>query len=136
MGYRFTGFFARPALAAPTSLQARAVWREITTPFVGVGVRVTGLANDEPAPDEAQRLLAEVGLSNATDWLYLHYCTWAGQIESVYGMGMIAGQLFGPIRDDSRNGTLQAFLQFMASFGITPADALNFTPFVRGFWGE
>ncbi|MBM3978831.1 MAG: hypothetical protein FJ304_00835 [Planctomycetes bacterium] len=136
MSYRFTGFFARPDLAAPTLVLPYAVWREITAPFVGVGLRVTGLANDESAPDEAQRLLADVGLSDAADWLYLHYSTWAGQIECVYGLGVVAGQSFGPVRDDSRNGTRQAFLQLMANFGIAPADALAFPPFVRGFWGE
>jgi hypothetical protein len=61
--YRFTGFFARPPVGRPAVLRSGAVWREVTAPFVGVGVHLPNLADDEPGPDEAQRLMAEVGLA-------------------------------------------------------------------------
>ena len=138
MAYRFTGFFARPSVECPTTLPAGAVWRETPVPFIGVGVRVRvfGLADDEPKPDEARRLLAEVGLSDATDWLYLNYVTWAGRIDSVYGLGASGGREFGPISESDVDKTRAAYLELMDAFGVAAADALNFPPFVRGFWGE
>jgi hypothetical protein len=134
--YRFNGFFARPPVSRPTGLPAGAVWRDITAPFVGVGVRirVTGLGDGEPGPVEARQLLAAVGLAGASDWLYLSYVTWAGPIDHVYGLGVSAGREFGPVSegDEAR----AAYLALMAEFGVSEADALNFPPFVRGFWGE
>jgi hypothetical protein len=136
MAYWFTGFFARPVLERPAGLPGNAVWREITSPFVGVGVRLTGLDDDRPGPDEARRLLAEVGLGGAADWLYLGYVTWAGRVESVYGLGSSGGREFGPVRETDADKARGAYLWLMGEFGMAPADALNFPPFVRGFWGE
>jgi hypothetical protein len=57
---------------------------------------VSGLATDnESKPDEARRLLAQVGPGSATDWLYLSYVTWAGRIDSVYGVGAEFGSVSG-----------------------------------------
>jgi hypothetical protein len=134
--YRFTGFLARPVIERLAALPAGAVWREITALFAGVGVRLSGPANDEPGPDEAQRLLGEVGLGGASDWLFLNYVTWAGPIESVYGLGASGGRAFGPVRESADDNARAAYLELMSMFGVAPADALNFSPFVRGFWGE
>jgi hypothetical protein len=138
MAYRFAGFFARPMIERPAALPGTVVWREITVPFVGVGVRlpVTGFGDDEPVPAEAGRLLAEVGLNRATDWVYLNYVTWAGRIDSVYGLGSSGGREFGPVSESDGDKTRTAYLALMDSFGVSQADALNFPPFVRGFWGE
>jgi hypothetical protein len=134
--YRFTGFFARPAIERPATLPARAVWRELAAPFVGVGVSLSGLADDEPGPDEARRLLAEVGFGGVADWLFINYVTWAGRIESVYGLGSSGGRAFGPVGGTADDKVREAYLELMGAFGVVPADALNFPPFVRGFWGE
>jgi hypothetical protein len=136
MAYRFTGFFARPTIERPAVLPDTAVWREITVPFAGVGIRLPSLANDEPGPDEARRLLAEVGLGGAADWVYLSYVTWAGPIDSVYGLGVSGGRAFGPVGESEGDKARAAYLELMGAFGVAPADALHFPPFVRGFWGE
>ena len=136
LAYRFTGFFTRPPTEPPAMLPGGAVWREITTPFAGVGVRLSVLADDRPGAAEAIRLLAEVGLGDATDWIYARYVTWAGRIESVYGLGVSGGKAFGPIHATDEGEARDAYLTLMGGFGVTPADALSFPPFVRGFWGE
>jgi hypothetical protein len=134
--YRFTGFFARPRIERPAVLPDGAVWREVASPFVGVGVRLPKLANDKPGPDESRLLLSEVGLAGAVDWLYLRYITWAGPIESVYGLGVSGGKELGPVKDLDRVTARSTYLELMGAFGVAPADALDFPPFVRGFWGE
>ena len=134
--YRFTGFFARPVIERPATLPAGAVWREVTAPFAGVGVRLPGLAGKEPEPDEVRRLLSEVGLGAAADWLFIDYVTWAGPIDSVYGLGSSGGRAFGPVGESARDTTRAAYLELMGALGVAEADAINFPPFVRGFWGE
>ena len=134
--YRFTGFFARHATERPVTLPAGAVWREVAAPFTGVGVSLAGLADDEPGPDEARRLLAEVGLAGAADWLFINYVTWAGPIDSVYGLGVSGGRAFGPVAESDGDKTRAAYLELMGEFGVAQADALNFPPFVRGYWAE
>jgi hypothetical protein len=122
----------------PATLPAGAVWRDITVPFVGVGVRlgVTGLGDDEPGPAEARQLLAAVGLGGASDWLYLSYVTWGGLIDHVYGLGVTGGREFGLVSESDRDKVLEAYLSLMSEFGVPAADALNFPPFVRRFWDE
>jgi hypothetical protein len=134
--YRFTVFFARPAIERPAALPAGAVWREVTAPFAGVGVRLPGLANDEPGSDEPRRRLAEVGLGGASDWVVLNYVTWAGPIDSVYGIGATGGRDFGPVSESDRGKARAAYLELIGAFGVVPTDALNLPPFVRGFRGE
>jgi hypothetical protein len=136
MGYRFTGFLARPSVKRPATLPSGAVWREIAAPFAGVGVALPALAGREPGPDEVQRLLAEVGLSGAADWLFIDYYTWAGPIDCVYGLGSAGGGGFGPVGESARDKVRASYLGLMGAFGVAEADALNFPPFVRGFWGE
>lgn len=136
MAYRFAGFFARPLLERPTVLPDTAVWREITTPFIGVGVRLLGLADAKPGRDEARKLLADVGLGGADDWLYLSYVTWAGRIDNVYGLGASDGREFGPVSESDGDTVRTAYLGLMGEFGVAPADALNFPPFARNFWNE
>ena len=134
--YRFTGFFARPVIEQPTTLPASAVWREIAAPFAGVGVSLPQLAGEEPRPDEVRRLLAEIGLDAAADWLFIDYVTWAGPIAKVYGLGLSGGREVGPIAESDDDRTRAAYLELMGVFGVAEANALNFPPFVRGFWGE
>lgn len=134
--YRFTGFFARFAIERPAALPAGAVWRDVASPFAGVGVSLPGLTGKEPGPDEARRLLAEAGLGGAADWLFIDNVTWAGPIDSVYGLGASGGRAFGPVAESNGDKTRAAYLELMGAFGVAEADALNFPPFVRGFWGE
>lgn len=134
--YHFTGFFARLALVCPARLPTGAVWREVTAPFAGVGVRHPNLTHDEPGSGEAARLLAEVGLDGETDWLFINYVTWAGRIEDVYGVGSRGGRAFGPIRASDDHEAGDAYLELMGAFGVPAADALQFLPFERGYWGE
>jgi hypothetical protein len=134
--YWFTGFLARPVIECPSSLPVGAVWREIVVPFHGVGVRFSARTNDKPAPAEVQRLLAEVGLGSAAAWVYLSYVTWAGHLESVYGLGASGSREFGPAGAWDESEARAAYLELMGEFGVVQADALNFPPFARGFWGE
>ena len=134
--YRFTGFFARPDVERPDTLPAGAVWCEVAAPFVGVGVSLPELTNDKPGPDEARRLLAAVGLGEAAHWLFINYVTWAGPIDNVYGLGSSGGRAFGPVAECDNDKTRAAYLELMGAFGVAPADAANFPPFRRGFWGE
>lgn len=134
--YRFTGIFARPVMVRPATLPAGAVWREVAAPFAGVGVSLPGLADEKPAPDEARQLLNEVGLGGAADWLFINYVTWAGSIEAVYGLGLSGGRAIGPVGETADDKVRATYLKLMRAFGVGPADALNFPPFVRGFWSE
>ena len=134
--YQFTGFFARPAVERPATLPVGAVWREIVAPFAGVGVSLSQLAHEEPPLEEAQRLLAEAGLGGAANWLFIRYITWGGPIDRVYGLGSCGGRAFGPFGDDTREEVRATYLRVMGAFGVAPDDALDFPPFVRGFWGE
>ncbi len=136
MGYRFTGFFAQPRVDQPAKLPTGVVWREISAPFTGVGISLPERTGKRPGPDEVQRLLAEVGLGDTINWLFIDYATWAGPIDCVYGLGSSAGRAFGPVDESARDAVEPAYLELMRAFGLTPADALNFPPFVRGFWGE
>ena len=136
MGYRFAGFFAKPTIDRPESLSEGAVWRSISAPFEGVGVRLPALIGKSPDPAEVDRLLQEVGLRTAHDWLYIDYCTWAGRIDCVYGLGVAAGRAFGPLKESDVNKAKASYLTLMSEFGVQPADALGFPPFARGFWGE
>lgn len=136
MAFWFTGFFARPRIDPPTVLPAGAVWREIAVPFVGVGVRLLAQFDNKLNPTEVNRLRVEVGLNEAVDWLFISYVTWGGRIDGVYGLGATGGRAFGPIRESDQEPAEAAYLVLMGEFGVTPADALNFPPFARGFFGE
>ena len=81
-------------------------------------------------------MLAEVGLAGAADWLFINYVTWAGPIDSVYGLGVSGGRAFGPVAESDGDKTRAAYLELMGEFGVAQADALNFPPFVRGYWAE
>jgi hypothetical protein len=134
--YRFAGFFAKPSIGRPTSLPEGAVWRSIAVPFLGVGVRLPDLLGQSPDPAEVEYLLRQVGLNTATDWLYLIFDCWAGRIDSVYGLGARGGHAFGPTKESDLRQVRSAYLELMGEFGVRPADALAFPPFVRGFWGD
>ncbi|MBY0231858.1 MAG: hypothetical protein K2W96_21460 [Gemmataceae bacterium] len=131
MAYRFTGFFARPALALPSALPAGAVWRPINEPFSGIGVQLPVAPTTE---EDVIRLLQAVGLGAVEDWIFLDYVCWGGQIDFVHGFGVRGGRAFGPIR--SADDAQRVYLHLMRSFGIDDSDAMAFTPFRRGFWGE
>jgi hypothetical protein len=117
-------------------LSTGVVWREIAGPFVGIGVSLRRLADEQPGLDTVQHLLAEVGLGGAVDWLFIDYVTWGGPIECVYGLGSFGGRAFGPVGESDRDTAQSAYLELMGEFGVAEADALNFPPFIRGFWGE
>lgn len=139
MAYRFAGFFAKPLIDCPADLPNDAVWRTISTPFVGVGVRLPSLLGESPDPRQVGRLRCQVGLHTAREWLYLTYDCWAGRIDYVFGLGVSASRAFGPIRairESDAEKAREAYLDLMGEFGVGPADALVFPPFERGFWDE
>ena len=78
MGYQFAGFFASPSLPRPAVLPERAVWREVISPFVGVGVRLRDLLGKTPTRVEVEALARQLGLAAADRWLYLTYDCWGG----------------------------------------------------------
>src|SRR5689334_22862450 len=104
MAYRFTGFLAKPPVSRPSELPQTAVWRDIEVPFTGVGVRLGGLTDETPTADEVEALAAQLGISLATDWIFLNYVCWGGQIDFVYGLGVSGGQRFGPVDESARSG--------------------------------
>jgi hypothetical protein len=137
MAYEFAGFFARPPLPQPTVLPPTAVWREIVSPFIGIGVRLPWLLGQEPTEAEVDGLAAQLGLGRADRWIYLTYDCWGGMLVGVYGMGTSLGQRFGPsgLTEGPQTGEA-TFLNLMSEFGVSPEGANNFAPFRRGFWDE
>jgi hypothetical protein len=136
--YEFTGFFARPGISRPMALPPGAVWREITSPFVGVGVRLPD-SNDEPellAPPDVEALARQLGLEAADCWVYLTYVCWGGDIDFVYGLGSHRGRRFGPVKEDEHGAVEAAYTGLMEQFGVPAEVALQFEPFRRGYWGE
>jgi hypothetical protein len=138
VAYEFVGFLARPTVTRPESLPDGAVWREITAPFVGVGVRLPTSFNRNalPAPDAVQVLARSLGVIAANRWLYLDYVCWGGDIDSVYGLGSRDGVPFGPVEESNLDRVKAVYVGLMGHLGITEAEALRFEPFTRGYWGE
>jgi len=134
--YRFAGFFAKPVVDTPKTLPEGAVWRTISVPFKGVGIRLPALIGETPEPAKVKRLLAQLGLQAAMDWLYLTYDCWGGQIDYVYGLGVRGGEAISPVEENDDSKVETAYVALMGDFGVQPADAKRFAPFIRGFWGE
>ena len=133
MAFWFTGFFARPGVPRPEVLSPGAVWRDIATPFIGVGVRLAG-SDDTQSPAEVEALARRLGLDGAESWVFLKYTCWGGRIDSVDGLGSCGGVPFDPISED--DDAENAYLDLMRQFGIPTETALRFEPFHRGYWGE
>lgn len=136
MAYWFAGFFARPAIPKPDDLRADALWREISQPFIGVGVRLPHLQGKCPSASEVATLADALGLGAADCWLYLTYTCWGGQIDSVYGLGSRGGVAFGPVEESARDTVEPAFIGLMSQLGVSNQDARQFAPFERGYWME
>jgi hypothetical protein len=136
MAYQFAGFFASPAVPRPDVLPAGAVWREVVSPFIGVGVRLPALIGKTPAQADVESLARQLGVDAADRWLYLTYDCWGGGIDFVYGFGSRGGQPFGPVEEDALDAVEAAYTSLMAQFGVSAVDALQFKPFERGYWGE
>ena len=136
MAYQFAGFFAQPAVSKPLDLPANAVWREITSPFAGVGVRLPDLIGSRPAVADVESLASQLGLEKADRWLYLIYVCWGGTIDFVYGVGSSMGTRFGPFEESALDRVERVYTELMGSFGVSPTDALQFPPFIRGYWGD
>jgi hypothetical protein len=140
VAYRFEGFFARPPVRRPESLRHGVVWRTISTPFVGVGVRLPdvddelGGSDELPAPTALLNLANELGLHAADSWIYLTYVCWGGDIDFVYGLGCSKGVPFGPVTESEHENVKGAYTSLMEKFGISAEIALRFDPFVRGYW--
>jgi len=140
MAYTFEGFFARPQVRRPNFLPPGVEWRTISTPFVGVGVRLPdaddhfGGSNELPTPMALQDLAAEFGLNAADSWIYLTYVCWGGAIDFVHGLGCCKGVPFGPVAESEHEKVESAYVSLMEKFGVSAESALNFEPFVRGFW--
>lgn len=136
MTYRFAGFFAGPSVPTPEELPDDAVWREISAPFVGVGLRLGSLVGKTPDAATVTALAHRFGFNRAERWIYLTYDCWGGLLDSVYGMGMKDDVPFGP-RECSEDDLVEdEYVSLMRAFGLEKSDALYFAPFVRGFWGK
>jgi hypothetical protein len=134
--YRFAGFFANPSVPAPDVLPDGAVWKEIKSPFEGVGLRLDSLVGESPDVRVVAALAERFGFSRADRWIYLTYDCWGGQLDFVFGLGMKAGLSFGPRESSDEDRVEAEYLGLMQAFGLTDSEALNFAPFSRGFWGE
>jgi hypothetical protein len=104
--------------------------------FHGVGISLPEITGNEPNPVEVRALLIQLGLRDSAHWLFIDYVTWAGLIDCVYGLGSSDGRVFGPVSESARDKVDAAYLALMGYFGVIPADARYFPPFIRGFWGE
>jgi len=137
--YSFDGFFARPAIRRPASIPLKVNWRQIVTPFVGIGLRLPDSDDgfdDRPPPAIIQNLAREFGLNNADSWIYLNYICWGGRIDSVYGLGACHGIPFGPVAESDGDQVERAYVSLMTQFGVSADNALHFEPFIRGFWDD
>jgi len=135
MAYQFAGFLVPTSqdIVSTAALPDDALRRAITSPFVGIGVRLPSLIGKAPPASQVNALAEEIGIAGAPSWLFIAYDTW-GCIDSVYAVGVRDGIAFGPF-DDSNVQTVEAtFLQAMARIGVDPENALRFKPFERGFW--
>jgi len=130
----FAGFFATPTVQKPAHLPERVVWREIETPFQGVGIAFPFLRGRVPVVANIMALSTDLGLDAAENWLYINYDCWAGEIDWVYGLGRRGAQAFGPFDEDNTSRTQATYLALMEAFGVGTDDALNFAPFERGYW--
>jgi hypothetical protein len=138
VAYEFAGFFARPTVLRPNVLPEGAVWRTITAPFVGIGVRLP--TTDDPVvlptPADVQALARSLGVFATDRWVYLNYVCWGGDIDFVHGLGSRDGVTFGPVEESDLDKVEAAYTGLMENFGISKVDALQFEPFTRGFWGD
>ena len=135
MAYKFAGFLVptEQDIVSAAALPSDAIYRSITSPFVGVGIRLPALIGKAPSVAQISTLAAELGVARAPSWLYIGYETW-GRIDSVYAIGVQEGKGFGPI-DDTNIETVEAtFVQAMSWIGVDSQNALRFAPFQRGFW--
>ena len=136
MSYTFAGFFAWPSIQQPSPLPEGASWREITEPFVGVGLRLPALIGRQVSEARVLELAQSLGFTKAEHWLFLQYDCWAGQIDFTFGLGSAAGEAFGPVEESARDRVQSVYTDLMGRFGVSQQAALDFHPFHRGFWGE
>ena len=137
MSYRFAGFLAPSAteIIEVSSLPPDAIYRRVTTPFIGVGVSFPSMIGEEPSNDEVNKLAVAIGITQARSWLYITYDTWAGSIDWMYAIGAQQGVEFGPINDSNLETVRDTFIDVMARIGLGTEHAVQFGPFSRGFWG-
>jgi hypothetical protein len=138
MTYRFTGFLARGIghVTDSAELPAGATVRSIQTPFAGMGIALASLAGKQPSSSELLAIANQTGIAKASAWLFIDYETWAGAVDAVYALGVTDGSAFGPFDDSSGETAEATYVDAMARIGVSEADALDFQPFYRGFWGE
>jgi hypothetical protein len=136
MTYQFAGFFVAQPMSSPSSLPPTAVWRDVASPFRGVGILLPELIGKVVQPEQVRITAGELGITNSMPWLFIQYDCWGGEVDFVYAMGASSGVPWGPIEESARDRVELAYTKAMAWLGITPEDALNFAPFERGFWGE
>lgn len=134
MAYQFHGFFIDKVQGNQSHISSDTnVIRNIDAPFSGLGVRLS----QPPARDLATilELAAKMTLPRDCVWIYLDYACWGGLVESVWGYVHGTETSYGPLYDCSYTAT-ESFQELMQAFGVLPKQALDFTPFRRGFWGE
>lgn len=135
MAYQFAGFLIPTDrdIVSLAALPADALCRPITSPFVGVGVRLPAWVGKNPPLSEVYALGAELGVTKARSWMYIGYETW-GRIDSVYAIGVHDGTPFGPVNDSNIQTVEATYVEAMSRLGVSREDALYFAPFERGFW--
>ena len=136
MAYQFAGFFVRPVLSRPRVLPTKAVWRNISAPFKGVGLLLPDFFGQSPPAAEVNALANQLGFHVADSWLYLTYDCWGGAADFVYGLGMRGGVLSEPIEESNWDNVEAAYKSLMALLGVSAEDALLFEPFSPGYWGD
>jgi hypothetical protein len=96
MSFRFAGFFATPSVSSPAQLPKGAIWREIVTPFIGIGVYLPDLIDKRLTSEVVDAIANQLGLDKAERWVYLNYDCWGSQIDFIFGFGRRSGLPFGP----------------------------------------
>ena len=137
MTYRFKGFFVRPAFRLRGDIPAGAIWREINSPFIGIGIRLPDDESDEVkllTIDDILTLSRQLGFETA-NWVYLDYVCWGGQIDFNHGIASSNGLISRTVKAEGEFAEA-AFIQILEDFSIPSDVALNFEPFTRHYWGE
>ena len=134
MAYSFRGYLVVGPTLKPEGLPLGAVWKSISLPVRGFAVNLP----DEVGEDMGIELIRTLGadLAGDNDWIFINCETWGGRIDSVFGLGTVGGEVFGPIEDSEDDTVEIAYNELMGRIGITPEYSENFEPFQRGYFGN
>jgi len=133
MAYSFRGLLVVGPSPKPKGLPEGALWRSISLPVRGFVVSLPDTLGQGMEIELIRALGAEVAGEN--DWIFLNYQTWAGKIDSIFGLGTIGGGIFGPIEDSEDDTVEITYKELMERIGIMPEYSGNFAPFHRDYFG-